>query len=112
MPRRLCSWLCALMLTSLFTLPARSQQTTLPYRNATPPADQALADLLQRMTLDEKIQQLQGSWQNPGQVHDPKLMFVGPKGEFLPNQAALLLKDGRGEMSRPSESRGPSETAE
>jgi len=101
------------MLTSLFTVPASSQSSNnLPYRDTTLPVEQRLADLLQRMTLDEKIQQLQGSWQNPSQVHDPKLMFVGPNGEFLPGQAAILLKDGLGEMSRPSENRGPREMAE
>ena len=114
MPGRLCSRLCALMLTGLFTVPALSQQSPdqPPYRDTTLPVEQRLADLLQRMTLDEKIQQLQGSWQNPSQVHDPKLMFVGPKGEFLLGQAAILLKDGLGEMSRPSENRGPREMAE
>src|SRR5882724_1843471 len=113
MPRSLCSWLCPLMLTSLFTVPASSQSSNnLPYRDTTLPVEQRLADLLQRMTLEEKIQQLQGSWQNPSQVHDPKLLFVGPKGEFLPGQAAILLKDGLGEMSRPSENRGPREMAE
>jgi beta-glucosidase len=98
------------MLTSLL-LPAFSQ-STLPYRDATLPVEQRLADLLGRMTLEEKIQQLQGTWQNPGQVHDPKLLFVGPKGEFLPDKAGAVLKDGLGEMSRPSENRGPREMAE
>jgi beta-glucosidase len=102
------------LLTSLFAAPARPPQSSskLPYRDASLPVEQRVADLLQRMTLDEKIQQLQGSWQNPSQVHDPKLMFVGTKGEFLPGQAAILLKDGLGEMSRPSENRGPREMAE
>ncbi len=114
-PRLSSSCLCALMLASPFVAPAHSQQTSaspLPYRDATLPVEQRLADLLGRMTLDEKIQQLQGSWQNPSQVHDPKLLFVGPKGEFLPGQAAILLKDGLGEMSRPSENRGPREMAQ
>jgi beta-glucosidase len=64
------------------------------------------------MTLEEKIQQLQGTWQNPGQIHDPNLLFVGPKGEFLPDKAGTVLKNGLGEMSRPSENRGPREMAE
>ena len=83
-----------------------------PYRDGSLPVEQRLADLLQRMTLTEKIAQLQGSWQNPAQVHDPKLLFVGPNREFLPDRAAVLLKDGLGEMSRPSENRGPKEMAE
>jgi hypothetical protein len=39
-------------------------------------------------------------------------MFVDEKGVFLPNRATVLLKQGLGEMSRPSEHRGPREMAE
>ena len=104
------TWLCAALLASAAF--AQEVPPHAPYRDATLPVEQRLADLLQRMTLTEKIAQLQGSWQNPAQVHDPKLLFVGPNREFLPSQAALLIKDGLGEMSRPSENRGPKEMAE
>ena len=114
MPRRHFTRICVLMLTGLFASCAFSQQSSdkLPYRDATLPVEQRLADLLKRMTLEEKIQQLQGTWQNRGQVHDPKLLFVGPQGEFLPEKAGTVLKEGLGEMSRPSENRGPREMAE
>ena len=38
--------------------------------------------------------------------------FLGEKGVFLPERAAVVLKQGLGEISRPSENRGPREMAE
>ncbi len=87
-------------------------QEKLPYRNPSLPVEQRVTDLLSRMTLEEKIAQLGGSWQNRGIVSDESLFFVGKNREFLPDRAAVLLKDGLGEMSRPSEQRGPREMAE
>jgi beta-glucosidase len=83
-----------------------------PYRDSTLPIEQRLSDLLSRMTLEEKIAQLGGAWQNRSIVNDPNLLFVDEKGSFVPDRAAVLLKDGLGEMSRPSEHRGPREMAE
>jgi beta-glucosidase len=82
------------------------------YRNSNLPVEQRVADLLSRMTLEEKVAQLLGTWQNPNSRQDPNQMFVGEKGVFLPDRAAVTLKDGLGEMSRPSENRGPREMAE
>ena len=82
------------------------------YLNPTLPVEERAADLLSRMTLEEKVAQLVGTWQNPDQVSDRKLMFVGPNREFLPDRAALTLKNGLGQMTRPSENRGPREMAE
>src|ERR1700743_2795479 len=81
------------------------------YRSAALPVEERVADLMSRMTLEEKAAQLIGTWQNP-QFVDPKLAFVGPHGEFLPDRAALTLKNGMGQMTRPSENRGPREMAE
>jgi beta-glucosidase len=83
-----------------------------PYRNPELPLERRLADLLSRMTLEEKVAQLQGTWQNPNSRQDPSSMFVGEKGVFLPERAAVTLKLGLGEMSRPSENRSPREMAE
>jgi beta-glucosidase len=83
-----------------------------PYRDSSLPVEQRVTDLLSRMTLEEKVAQLGGTWQNPAQVHDESLLFVGKNREFLPDRAAVLLHDGLGEMSRPSEQRGPREMAE
>jgi beta-glucosidase len=87
-------------------------QERLPYQDRKLPVEQRVTDLLRRMTLEEKIAQLEGSWQNRDNVKDPKAMFVDEKGNFLPTQASVLLKNGLGEMSRPSEKRGPREMAD
>jgi beta-glucosidase len=92
----------------------RSQTEDTPaYRNPKLPVEQRLADLLSRMTLEEKVAQMQGVWENPAFMHTPESRFVDDQGAFLPDRAAVLLKDGIGQMSRPSEvSHGPREEAE
>jgi beta-glucosidase len=87
-------------------------QSSLPYRDPKLDVEERVSDLLSRMTLDEKVAQLQGSWQNRQFSQDPKVFFVDEKGAFLPERAAVALKNGLGEMSRPSEQRGPREMAE
>src|SRR3984957_10422254 len=86
---------------------ANAQQATLPYRDANLPVEQRISDLLSRMTLEEKVAQLQGAWENKQFFSDPKMLFVDDKGNFLPENAATLLKNGIGEISRPSEHRDP-----
>ena len=92
--------------------PTLLAQERFPYQDPRLPVEQRVTDLLKRMTLEEKIAQLEGAWENRGIVQDPKTLFVDEKGNFLPAQASLLLKDGLGEMSRPSENRGPREMAD
>jgi len=92
-------------------IPAQTQEQ-LPYRNPALPIEQRVADLLARMTLEEKIAQLGGTWQNRKVEHDETKFFVGKNREFLPDRATVLLKDGLGGMSRPSEDRPPREMAE
>lgn len=87
-------------------------QDTLPFRDAKLPVDQRVADLLSRMTLEEKVAQMEGAWENKDFHKDPQTMFVDEKGNFLPERAAVLMKDGLGQISRPSENRGPREMAE
>jgi beta-glucosidase len=84
-------------------------QEMYPYRDGKRPVEQRVADLLSRMTLEEKVAQLEGTWQNR---QFPVTFFVDEKGAFQPDRAALVLKDGLGEMSRPSEHRAPREMAE
>jgi len=89
----------------------RSQE--LPaYRNPKLTVDQRVVDLLSRMTLEEKVAQMEGAWENKDFHKDPQTMFVDEKGNFLPERAAVLMKDGLGQISRPSEGRGPREMAE
>ena len=78
-----------------------------PYRDAKLPVEQRIADLLSRMTLEEKVAQLEGAWENKQFFSDPNQLFVDDKGAFLPDHAAVLLKNGLGEISRPSEHRDP-----
>src|SRR5258705_1368070 len=92
--------------------PTLLAQELLPFQDPKLPVEQRVADVLKRMTLEEKIAQLEGSWQNREQVKDLQALFVDEKGNFLPAQASLLLKNGLGEMSRPSEKRDPREMAD
>jgi beta-glucosidase len=82
------------------------------YRDPRAPVEQRVADLLARMTLEEKVAQLEGTWQNKGFINATNPWIVDDKGMFGPERAAALLKNGLGEMSRPSENRGPREMAE
>ncbi len=84
----------------------------LPYRNPNLRVEQRIADLLARMTLEEKIAQMGGAWENKQFHPDSKDLFVDDKGAFLPDHAEVLLKNGVGEMSRPSENRSPRAMAE
>jgi beta-glucosidase len=111
MSRRLARLVTTLATLAGFLSMAPAQEK-LPYRDSSLPVEQRVADLLSRMTLEEKIAQLGGTWQNRGQVHDEALLFVGKNREFLADRAGVLLKNGLGEMSRPSEQRGPREMAE
>src|SRR5579883_792879 len=78
--------LLSLALTLLFAALA-SAQSTPPYRAPKLPIEQRIADLLSRMTLEEK-------------------------GSFLPGEAAIVLKDGIGQISRPGEGRNARAMAE
>lgn len=110
-PRRCLPQIGLFSLALLLCLPLQAQEK-LPYRDPSLPVEQRVADLLNRMTLEEKIAQLGGTWQNHDNEHDESQFFVGKNREFLPDRAAVLLKNGIGGMSRPSEDRGPREMAE
>src|ERR1700704_5532146 len=73
-----------------------SAQGEPPYRNPKLPIEQRIADLLSRMTLQEKAAQLKGAWQNYNIPQDPSSFFISKKREFLPDRAAVLLADGLG----------------
>jgi len=83
-----------------------------PYRDAKLPIEQRVADLLSRMTLEEKIAQMSSVWENPAFFRDPNALVVDTKLNFLPDHAAVILKNGLGEFSRPGEGRGPRASAE
>jgi beta-glucosidase len=83
-----------------------------PYRNAKLPLEQRVADLLARMTLEEKIAQVTSAMERTVNAADPKSSLVDAKGAFLPERASVLIKDGIGQISRPSGMRGPRQMAE
>ena len=101
-----------LLAAAAFLSSAAMAQNTLPYRDPKLPVDQRVTDLLSRMTLEEKIAQLEGAWENKQFFSDPQALFVDEKGQFLPDRAAVLIKNGLGEISRPSENRDPRAMAE
>lgn len=82
------------------------------YRNPRLPIEDRVADLLTRMTLQEKLAQLEGLWQNPQFPQNPGVLFVDEKGQFSSERASVALKYGIGEVSRPSEGRNPRQMAE
>src|SRR5215469_16915803 len=98
---------CRVLMLVIFVaycLVAAAQQ--FPYQDPKLPVEQRVADLISRMTLEEKIAQLEGAWENRQFFKDPQSLFVDEKGAFLPERASVLLKNGLGEMSRPSEGKG------
>ena len=103
--------LIAIFLVVLFGTILLAQERA-PYQDPKLPVEQRVTDLLKRMTLEEKIAQLEGAWENRDNVKDPQALFVDEKGNFQPAQASRLLKNGLGELSRPSEKRGPREMAD
>jgi beta-glucosidase-like glycosyl hydrolase len=66
------------------------------YRDAARSVDERVADLLARMTLDEKVAQLQGIWVRKNQIQ-------AADGRFNPGTAKAVLGNGIGQISRPSE---------
>jgi len=105
-------WLALLIGLSCATSRIASAQDAPKYRDPQAPVQQRVADLLSRMTLEEKAAQLVGTWQNKNFARDESLRIIDDKGAFIPEHAAQLLKNGLGQMSRPSENRGPGDMAE
>lgn len=81
-------------------LPLLSTAQKLPYKNPKLTPQERAEDLLQRMTLDEKIAQLQCIW-----TENKKKMFTNEK--FDEKKAAEYFKDGLGFMARPNENLFP-----
>lgn len=69
------------------------------YRDASRPVAERVEDLLARMTLEEKVAQMQGLWENKGDVQTPQ-------GVFSPERASAAFPHGLGQISRPYDRRG------
>src|SRR5262249_43393926 len=82
-----------------------------PYRNASLPVEQRVADLLSRMTIDEKVAQLECLWVSRPQVLNAPGNFDVDHGEFSDQKALLVMKDGIGEIARQRERKDPRQGA-
>jgi beta-glucosidase len=70
------------------------------YKNADAGVEARVEDLLARMTLEEKVAQMQSIWDAKRDVFDAKL-------ELDPKKMALKFPDGIGQFARPSDATGP-----
>ncbi len=70
------------------------------YKNAGAGIEARVEDLLGRMTLEEKVAQMQSIWDDKRDVFDAKL-------EFDPKKMAQKFPDGIGQFARPSDAIGP-----
>lgn len=73
-----------------------------PFRDSQLPVAERIADLLNRMTLEEKVAQVCSIWQEKFDMQDEA-------GNFLPEKADSLLLQGIGHITRPSELTGSGE---
>ncbi|MGP7795477.1 glycoside hydrolase family 3 N-terminal domain-containing protein [Sphingomonas sp. CLY1604] len=87
-------------------LPAAARNPAPLYKDARAPVDLRVADLLGRMTLEEKVAQLIALWGDKAQV-----MAAGGLA-FDPARASAAYPDGFGQITRPSDRRGGPQVAE
>jgi len=74
------------------------------YRNTGLPLDRRVDDLLRRMTLEEKVAQLTCLWvKKPQRIDEPGNFSFPDRGEFSPEKAAVVLKNGIGQIARQRE---------
>jgi beta-glucosidase len=80
------------------------------YKNPRLPVEHRVADLLGRMTLEEKVAQLTCLWTARPQM-GPQKDFSTDRGDFSPDKARLVMKYGIGQVARQRERKGPREGA-
>src|SRR5690348_12137401 len=89
---------------------SHSQNTTPDYKNSKLPVDTRVADLLKRMTLEEKVAQLTCLWQSRPQMK-ANGDLANDWGDLSPEKAKQVMKYGIGQIGRQRERKGPSEGA-
>jgi len=87
-----------------------SQTSTPPYKNPKLSVDARVADLLKRMTIEEKVAQLTCLWSLRPQVN-PQTDFSTDRGDLSPEKAREVMKYGIGQIGRQRERKGPREGA-
>ncbi|HEX6185750.1 MAG TPA: glycoside hydrolase family 3 protein, partial [Pyrinomonadaceae bacterium] len=103
--------LCAaLVLSSAAPRTAGTQGGAPDYKNPRLSVERRVADLLARMTLEEKVAQLVCLWEGrpvtAAQAGSSKY-----SGDFSPEKARQVLKDGMGQIARQREGKDPREAA-
>jgi beta-glucosidase len=88
-------------LAALFggVIPAAATPAAPIYKDPHQPVERRVEDLLSRMTLDEKVTQLETVWES-------KAKLQAPDGQFSPELASKNFPNGIGGFARPSDRRG------
>lgn len=79
--------------------PTQAPPGALLYKDASQPIERRVEDLLARMTLEEKIGQMISIWEHKGKIQTPD-------GTFSPEKASQTFPHGLGQIARPSDRRG------
>ena len=86
-------WHCSWPQASPCRIPRPAQDAPL-YKDARQPLEVRVADLLGRMTLEEKVAQLQALWIKKSKIQDDA-------GNFSPEKATTVIPHGLGQIARP-----------
>ncbi len=89
---------------------ARSQVQIAAYKNPRLSVEERVANLLSRMTLEEKVAQMTCLWSNRPQKN-ANTDFATDRGDFSPEKAAQVMKYGIGQIARQREQKGPRDGA-
>lgn len=98
-PQRSWAILCTLAILTLCGVRqsgTRAEEPGPPYKNPNLPIEARVADLLARMTLEEKVAQTHALWTQ-------KVRFLDENGNFSPSRARDVLRHGIGQIARISE---------
>lgn len=95
----LCGCLYPLSIHLTVAQEAPETPTVAVYKDSTRPVGHRVYDLLSRMTLAEKVAQLNSIWQSKGMIMDDQ-------GRFDPLKAADYMPHGIGQIARPSDRMG------
>jgi beta-glucosidase len=88
----------------------QTQERVPDYKNPGLPVERRVADLLSRMTVEEKVAQLVCLWTERPQVK-PQTDFSTSRGDFSPEKAREIMKNGIGQIGRQRERMDPRESA-
>src|SRR5215203_2529966 len=100
----------ALVLSIAVPRTAGTQGQSPDYKNPRLPVERRVADLLARMTLEEKVAQLVCLWGERPRM-GPPTDSTRYGGDFSPEKARLVMKDGIGQVARQREGKDPREAA-